>query len=68
MYDSRCPLHRAAGTVHPETPAVLHALRLLRLCDGPEEQGDKEGDAQRARGLCFHQQRRAGGVHVPRDH
>lgn len=47
---------------------MLHALRLHGLCDGPEEQGDQEGHAQRAGGLRLHQQRGAGGDYVPRDH
>lgn len=57
---SRCPIRRAAGTVHSETPAVLHALRLPGLCDGPQEQGGEEGHTQRIGGICFHQQRCAG--------
>lgn len=68
LCDSRCPLHRAAGTVHPETPAVLHALWLPGLRDRPEEQGDQEGHTQWAGGLRFHQQRGAGGICIPRDH
>lgn len=65
---SRRYLYRTAGIVHPETSAVLRHLWLPGLSNRPEEQGDQEGHAQWTCGLCFYQQRCAGGVCVPGHH
>lgn len=65
---SRRYLDRTAGTVHPETSSVLRHLWLPGLSNRPEEQGDQEGHAQWTCGLCFYQQRCAGGVCVPGHH